>query len=340
MNTIRKLNNTYLIKKMFIGIAICLMLTGCGTGQDDITSVASNNSSTEITGEETTISFTYYRRSKILTPASGQVAVWIEDEHGNYVKSIYASQFTANGGFAKRPDALRTWVAKSNWGNASQSEVDAVSGATPSSGITTVIWDGLDKEGYPVEAGNYVVMVEGTIYREKQVLYRGELEIGGEPFSATLEPQYNPLDVADNKAMIENVTLSYRQPNVNALDSNVRASEGVSIQYLSGLLALILLIICIAYSILKIFRKSRKLYTVKAHCVIGCFALISAIVHVILANPRIEFSFGFLSLFLLILSAASGILMKRTVSNKYIKLFHIIISAFALVVVLLHIFFR
>lgn len=55
------------------------------------------------------IKFNYEKRAGI---ASNQFAVWIEDEDGNFIKTLYVTRFTGNGGYKKRPDALPLWSKK------------------------------------------------------------------------------------------------------------------------------------------------------------------------------------------------------------------------------------
>ena len=63
-----------------------------------------------ITGE-VIITFDYEKQSG---SASNQFAVWIEDMDGNYLNTLYATKWTANGGFKSRPDSIAMWVAKSD----------------------------------------------------------------------------------------------------------------------------------------------------------------------------------------------------------------------------------
>jgi len=59
-----------------------------------------------ITGVE--ISFDF---SRMTTGASDQTAVWVEDEDGKIIKTIYVSGFTGAGrGYKKRKDAVPHWV--------------------------------------------------------------------------------------------------------------------------------------------------------------------------------------------------------------------------------------
>ena len=122
--------------------------------------------------------------------ASNQFAIWIEDANHEYVKTLYATRYTANGGYKVRPDSIYEWVEKSGLAGMSEAEVDAVSGATPGPGTQTYIWDLTDAGGTQVQDGGYFFLVEGTLRWKNRVLFTGYVEIGGEAASFEPEPSF------------------------------------------------------------------------------------------------------------------------------------------------------
>ena len=56
---------------------------------------------------EVIISFDYER---ISGSASNQLAVWIEDMSGNLIRTLYATAWTADGGYTMRPDSIALWI--------------------------------------------------------------------------------------------------------------------------------------------------------------------------------------------------------------------------------------
>ena len=126
------------------------------------------------------ISFNY---EKISGSASNQYAIWIEDMSGNLVRTLYATQWTAKGGYKSRPDSIPIWVGKTELSSMDKVAVDAVSGATPKTGPLTYTWDLADSSGNSVVPGEYRVLVEGTLRWKNQVLYSGIIDISGD-FSA------------------------------------------------------------------------------------------------------------------------------------------------------------
>ena len=127
---------------------------------------------------EVIISFEYTKQSG---PASNQHAVWIEDLDGRLIKSLFASRWTANGGFATRPDSIALWAERAALANMSSADVDAVAGATPSTGLQSYTWDLTDLSGETVLQGDYVFFVEGTLRWKSFVLISGVITIGDEP---------------------------------------------------------------------------------------------------------------------------------------------------------------
>ena len=108
---------------------------------------------------------------RMSTMASNQFAIWIEDENGDFVKTIFVTDFTgARRGYRNRDTSLSYWVAKANPDDLSDTAIDAISGATPRAGKQTFVWDMKDANGVRVSDGIYRIMLEGTLYWESNVL--------------------------------------------------------------------------------------------------------------------------------------------------------------------------
>jgi len=119
--------------------------------------------------------------------ASNQFAVWIEDMDGNYIQTLYATRWTADGGFRSRDMSIPTWVERSNLANMEQSEVDIISSPTPQTGTLSYTWDLTDNEGNAVLSGEYRFFVEGSLRWGNRVVYSGIVDISGS--SATIMPE-------------------------------------------------------------------------------------------------------------------------------------------------------
>jgi hypothetical protein len=173
-----------------------------------------------IVSGEVVITFDYER---ISGSASNQYAVWIEDMDGSIIKTLYASSWTADGGYRTRPDSIALWVNKSNLASMTDAEVDAISGATPRTGIQTYIWDLTDANGETLLPGDYRFFVEGTLRWKNYVLYSGVITISDAPVSVQADAEYyyeasdryaELTSESPENAMIGAVTVSFI-PTVN-----------------------------------------------------------------------------------------------------------------------------
>ena len=136
---------------------------------------------------EVVITFDYTRQSG---SASNQFAVWIEDMDGVYLQTVFATRWTANGGFNTRPDSIALWVEKSGIASMPSYYVDAVSGATPQTGEIVCVWDLTDINGDTVPPGKYMFFIEGTLRWKNYVLYSGVIEIGDAPVTVVADAEF------------------------------------------------------------------------------------------------------------------------------------------------------
>lgn len=149
----------------------CFSLCGCNNLRAEETRTADRGEGQE----RLEISFQFHRGGI----ASSQYAIWIEDEAGQLVRTLYATSFTARGGYEYREDAIPVWVSKAKPQTMSSAQVDAITGATPRNGTLTYQWDGTDDKGNRVAPGKYKFFVEATLYWKSRVIYSGELVWGG-----------------------------------------------------------------------------------------------------------------------------------------------------------------
>jgi len=150
------------------------------------------------------ISFTYARQSG---SASNQFAVWIEDTNGQLIKTLYVTKWTASNGYKTRPTSIPLWIKKTNRAEMTVSQVDAVSGATPRAGTLSYTWDGTNSRGAAVPAGDYILVLEGTLRWENQVYYRAPIALGKGSASAKVSVEYvsGERDTTAERAMFSDV---------------------------------------------------------------------------------------------------------------------------------------
>ncbi len=123
-------------------------------------------------GKTLEVSFNYQKQAG---PGSNQYAVWIENEKGEVVKTLFVTQ------------------------------LDGVTGATPqANGKQTFTWDFTDLQGKKVKDGKYCVKVEATLYQASSIVYTGSFSSKDKAGSVTLTSKLSEPDEA-HKDMITDV---------------------------------------------------------------------------------------------------------------------------------------
>ena len=158
------------------------------------------------------VSFNYQRQNG---PGSNQYAVWIENDKGEVVKTLFVTSFTTKGrsrgneqpmrGYVKRPACVPTWVKAAKANDLSDQQLDAVTGATPQvSGTQTFTWDFTDQQGKAVKKGTYKVFVEATLFNASTVTYSGSFSTLDRAGDITLTSELTQPD-ENHKDMITEV---------------------------------------------------------------------------------------------------------------------------------------
>lgn len=181
------------MKKIIIASVITMLLA--------IPAVALNKGKTS-KAKTLEVSFNYQRQQG---PGSNQYAVWIEDEKGEVVKTLFVTSFTTKGrtrgneqpmrGYLKRPACVPTWVKSAKANDLSDQQLDAVTGATPqASGTQVFTWDFTDQEGKAVKKGKYKVFVEATLFNASTITYSGSFSTQDKAGNVTLTSQLTEPD--------------------------------------------------------------------------------------------------------------------------------------------------
>lgn len=192
------------MKKYFLAIIAVMLLTMPAMAQAK-------------KGKTLEVSFNYLKQAG---PGSNQYAVWIENEKGEVVKTLFVTSFTTKGrvrgneqpmrGYLKRPNCVPTWVKSVKAESLSDQQLDAVTGATPkANGKQTFSWDFTDQQGKKVKDGKYYVKVEATLYQASSIVYTGSFsskdKAGNVALTSKLsEPNETHKDmITDVKAVIK-----------------------------------------------------------------------------------------------------------------------------------------
>ena len=129
-------------------------------------------------------------------------AVWLENEGGELVKTLFVSNELAQGAFTVEGDICPDWIRKAHWEKTSQAEVDAVSGPTPSVGSGSFSFD-LKKLG--ILPGVYFFCMQVHIHDNYNILYNGKIRVDQEPAEAQAEVFYSPTKYAGAEDLVRDV---------------------------------------------------------------------------------------------------------------------------------------
>ena len=188
-------------KKFFIAILAAMLLAIPVMGQ-----------SKKGQGKSLEVSFNYQKQAG---PGSNQYAVWIENDKGEVVKTLFVTSFTTKGrargnaqpqrGYVMRPACVPTWVKASKASEKTDQQLDAVTGATPQAdGVQTFTWNFTDQQGKAVPQGNYKVFVEATLYNDSDIIYSGTFSTKGKAGNVALTSTITKSD-EQHKNMLTNV---------------------------------------------------------------------------------------------------------------------------------------
>ena len=192
------------MKKLFTTFIATMLLV--------IPAIALNKKKADKQTTKLEVSFNYQRQNG---PGSNQYAVWIENEKGEVVKTLFVTSFTTKGrvrgneqpmrGYVKRPACVPTWVKNSKADTMTDQQLDAVTGATPqASGTQTFTWDFTDQTGKTVKSGTYKVVVEATLFNASTITYSGTFSTKDKAGDITLTSQITQTD-EKHKDMVTDV---------------------------------------------------------------------------------------------------------------------------------------
>ena len=140
------------------------------------------------------VSFDYQRQAG---PGSNQYAVWIENEKGDVVKTLFVTSYTTKGQTVKADEKT-------------DQQLDAVTGATPQAGgMQSFTWDFTDEQGKAVPQGSYKVVVEATLFFDSDIIYSGTFSTKDKAGDIKLTSTLTKED-EQHKNMVTNVKASLK----------------------------------------------------------------------------------------------------------------------------------
>ena len=183
-------------------LILAILLSGIAVAQ---------NSKKAVKASALEVSFNYQRQPG---PGSNQYAVWIENDKGEFVKTLFVTSYTAKGrsrgaeqpkrGYIVRPACVPVWVKTSKAEEKTDMQLDAVTGATPQAGgVQTFTWDFTDEQGKAVPQGIYKVKVEATLIFDSDIVYTGTFSTKDKPGNITLTSELTKPDEQHKNMMTD-----------------------------------------------------------------------------------------------------------------------------------------
>lgn len=133
-------------------------------------------------------------------------AIWLENADGQIVKTLFVSQELSGTAF-KVGDACPDWVNKAQWEKAPKTEVAAVTAPTPSVGVGELTFD-LASLG--VAPGTYGFRLQVHVTEQYNLLYRGQVTVGGPGADIKLETAFGPGKLDSTDQFVRDVEVRYR----------------------------------------------------------------------------------------------------------------------------------
>lgn len=134
------------------------------------------------------LEFTFHVNNKIGIQPSYQMAIWLEKPDGTYVKTLYISDYVSFGGFNHK-EVCPNWSIKSGWERVSGDIVDAVTGATVSTGDQNMVFECSKKQ---IPPGEYKYFIEVHLLENYNELYSGVIVVGKEDVESVPNVVYIP----------------------------------------------------------------------------------------------------------------------------------------------------
>lgn len=135
-------------------------------------------------------------------------AIWIEDQGGKIVKTLYVSQELSDTAY-KMGNACPDWVKVANWSAMPKADVAAVTAPTPSVGTGDMTFD-LAKLG--LAPGTYGFRFQVHISETYNILYRGQFTTSGPDAEVALETVYGPGKLETTDQFVRDVEVRYLAP--------------------------------------------------------------------------------------------------------------------------------
>ena len=136
---------------------------------------------------------------------SYQLSVWLEKPDGNFVKTLFVSEYLAYGGYLEY-GICPSWSKNASWDKVTKEELDAVSGATPEPG------DVKFKSEFSIDQipdGEYLLFIQVHLKEDLNDTYKGNVKlIAGKETVAKIKPyKIKRIKNAEQKGILSSIEL-------------------------------------------------------------------------------------------------------------------------------------
>ena len=136
---------------------------------------------------------------------SHQTVVWLETPEGRYVRSLFVSEYMSYGGFML-PEVCPRWHGVSNWEKNYEHEMDSVTAATPKVEKSVLT---IDCGKANLKPGVYRYCVQTHIVEDYNILFIGEIRVGGDENENVAEATFSPSQHPDAGSVLDQVTARF-----------------------------------------------------------------------------------------------------------------------------------
>jgi hypothetical protein len=151
------------------------------------------------------IQFNFNKPAGNMEP-SYQIAIWLEDLNGLYIKSLLVSEYLSYGGY-NDSTICPMWRKKADWDNVSDEEFNAVTQATPDVSFNSIQ---INCKEFEIVPGKYKYLVQAHIQERYNIAYTGEIELGQNPAEHSANVAYYPERHPDAGEVLSDVLVKYK----------------------------------------------------------------------------------------------------------------------------------
>lgn len=159
----------------------------------------------ETEGNSDTLDVRFFFNTPSSVEPTYHTAIWLEDASGKMVKTLYVSQELSDTQY-KVGDYCPDWVNKAQWEKAPKTEVAAVTAPTPSVGAGELRFD---LAALGIAPGTYGFRFQVHVTEQYNVLYRGEVIVGGPGGDVKLETAFGPGKLDSTEQFVRDVEVRY-----------------------------------------------------------------------------------------------------------------------------------